>query len=203
MEQCPRASVCARQFAKNRPNRIPQQISELRPLPDHPDFMETNSLPSGALDRGYCYIQDPSTTIACRLLDPKSGEKILDACAAPGGKTSYVAQLMENSGTIVACDRDPERLKVLNENMARLGVRIVHILHHDWARGQVAPEIATLAPFDRILVDAPCSNTGVMRRRPDLRWRLRRTDFDRMQRLQVEIVRALVPFLKTERRACL
>jgi len=169
---------------------------ESRPLPDHPDFMETNSLPSGALDRGYCYIQDPSTTIACRLLDPKSGEKILDACAAPGGKTSYVAQLMENSGTIVACDRDPQRLKVLNENMARLGVRIVHILHHDWARGQVAPELATLAPFDRILVDAPCSNTGVMRRRADLRWRLRRTDFDRMERLQVEIVRALVPLLK-------
>ena len=103
---------------------------------------------------------------------------------------------MENSGTIVACDRDPERLKILNENMARLGVRIVHILHRDWARGQVAPELATLAPFDRILVDAPCSNTGVMRRRPDLRWRLQRTDFERMQRLQVEIVRALLPLLK-------
>src|SRR5450756_375081 len=110
--------------------------------------------------------------------DPKPGERSLDACAAPGGKTGYIAQLMENLGTIVACDRDPERLQILNENMARLGVGIVHLLHHDWARGRVPPEIASVAPFDRILVDVPCSNTGVMRRRADLRWRLQRIDFD-------------------------
>jgi 16S rRNA (cytosine967-C5)-methyltransferase len=103
---------------------------------------------------------------------------------------------MENSGTIVACDRDPARLKILDENMARLGVGIVHILRHDWTRDRVLPEMVSVAPFDRILVDAPCSNTGVMRRRPDLRWRLRRTDFDRMQQLQIEILRALIPFLK-------
>jgi 16S rRNA (cytosine967-C5)-methyltransferase len=103
---------------------------------------------------------------------------------------------MENLGTIVACDRDPERLQILNENMARLGVRIVHLLRHDWTRGRVPPEIASVAPFDRILADLPCSNTGVMRRRADLRWRLRRTDFDRMRHLQIEIVRPLIPLLK-------
>ena len=85
---------------------------ESRPLPDNSNFMEVNSLPSGALERGHCYIQDPSTAIACQLLDPKPGERILDACAAPGGKTGYVAQLMENAGTIVACDRDSERLQI-------------------------------------------------------------------------------------------
>jgi 16S rRNA (cytosine967-C5)-methyltransferase len=167
-----------------------------RPLTDHPNFVEVDSLPSSALERGHCYIQDPSTTIACQLLDPKPGERILDACAAPGGKTGYIAQLMENLGTIVACDRDPERLQILNENMARLGVRIVHLLRHDWTRGRVPPEIASVAPFDRILADLPCSNTGVMRRRADLRWRLRRTDFDRMRHLQIEIVRPLIPLLK-------
>jgi 16S rRNA (cytosine967-C5)-methyltransferase len=103
---------------------------------------------------------------------------------------------MGNSGTIVACDRDPDRLKILNENMARLGLEIVRTLRHDWIHGRVPSEIATLAPFDRILLDAPCSNTGVMRRRPDLRWRLRRGDFDRMQQLQIEIAQALIPFLK-------
>ena len=167
-----------------------------QPLNRNSEFVEFNALPTSALRRGDCYIQDPSTVIACHVLDPKPGEKVLDACAAPGGKTGYIAQLMENLGMIVACDRDPERLETLKVNMARVGVGIVHILRHDWTRGQVPPEITTLAPFDRILVDAPCSNTGVMRRRPDLRWRLRRTDFDRMQRLQVEIVRALIPFLK-------
>jgi len=171
---------------------------ESRSLPDHPNFVETNSLPSDALDRGHCYVQDPSTAIACQLLDPKPGEKILDACAAPGGKTGYITQLMENSGTIVASDRDPGRLKILNENMARLDAGIVHILRHDLTHSRVPPEIATWASFDRILLDAPCSNTGVMRRRSDLRWRLRPTDFDRMQRLQIEIVRALIPLLKPD-----
>lgn len=169
---------------------------ESRLLSEHPNFVEVGSLPSAALERGHCYIQDPSTTIACDLLNPKPGESILDACAAPGGKTGYVAQLMENLGTIVACDRDPERLKILKENMARLGMGIVHILRHDWSYGLVSSEITSSAPFDRILIDAPCANTGVMRRRVDLRWRLRRTDFDRMPRRQIEIVRALIPLLK-------
>ncbi len=173
-----------------------QTYPKSRPIADNPNFVEVSSLPSDALERGHCYIQDPSTTIACHLLDPKPGERILDACAAPGGKTGYVAQLMENAGTIVACDRDPERLEILKKNMARLGVSIVHILRHDWSRGHVPSAITSSAPFDGILLDAPCTNTGVMRRRVDLRWRLRRTDFDRMHRRQIEIVRALIPLLK-------
>jgi len=167
-----------------------------RPIPDNLNFVEVNSLPSDALERGHCYIQDPSTTIACQLLDPKPGERILDACAAPGGKTGYVAQLMENLGTIVACDRDPERLQILKENMARLGMSVVHILRHDWSCGHAPSVVTSTAPFDRILLDAPCTNTGVMRRRVDLKWRLRRTDFDRMHQRQIEIVRGLIPLLK-------
>ena len=141
-------------------------------LPDYPNFVRVSSIPSVALADGHCYIQDPSTTIACRLLDPKPGERILDACAAPGGKTSYIAQLMKNRGTIVACDREVERLQIVKENMARLGVEIVNTFEHDWTRNRLPPEIASMAPFDRILIDAPCSNTGVMRRRVDARWRL-------------------------------
>ena len=169
---------------------------ESRPIPDDPMFVEVNSLPSGALARGHCYIQDPSTVIACQLLDPKPGERILDACAAPGGKSGCVAQFMKNQGSIVACDRDPERLQILKENMTRLGARIVHIMRRDWSRGHVPSEITSVAPFDRILLDAPCTNTGVLRRRVDAKWRLRRTDFDRMHERQIEIVRALIPLLK-------
>jgi 16S rRNA (cytosine967-C5)-methyltransferase len=102
---------------------------------------------------------------------------------------------MENRGTIVACDRDPERLQILTENMARLGVGIVHIVDHDWTHRHVPPEIASMAPFHRILLDAPCSNTGVMRRRVDVRWRLRPRDFIRMQQRQLEMLRALIPLL--------
>jgi 16S rRNA (cytosine967-C5)-methyltransferase len=169
---------------------------ESRPLRDHSMFAQFNSLPSSALERGHCYIQDPSTTVACELLDPKPGERILDATAAPGGKTGYVAQFMENLGIIVACDRDPQRIDTLKQNMARLGVGIAQILQHDWTGQRVPPEITSVAPFDRILIDAPCSNTGVMRRRVDVRWRLQATDFVRVQQRQIEIVRALVRLLK-------
>jgi 16S rRNA (cytosine967-C5)-methyltransferase len=167
-----------------------------RPLTRNLEFVEFDVLPACAVRQGHCYIQDPSTAIACQILSPRRGENILDACAAPGGKTGYIAQLMENRGTIVACDRDPERLRILKENMARLGVGIVRTFDHDWTRGHVPAEIASMAPFHRILLDAPCSNTGVMRRRVDARWRLQPADFPRMQQRQLEIICALVPLLE-------
>jgi 16S rRNA (cytosine967-C5)-methyltransferase len=166
-----------------------------RPLTPNSGFVEFDVFPANAVRQGHCYIQDPSTAIACQILNPRAGEKVLDACAAPGGKTGYIAQLMENRGTIVACDRDPERLQILKENTARLGVGAVQIFAHNWTRGHVPAEIASIAPFDRILLDAPCSNTGVMRRRVDVRWRLQPVDFARMQRLQLDILRALIPLL--------
>jgi 16S rRNA (cytosine967-C5)-methyltransferase len=169
-----------------------------RPLRENFEFVEFDELPMDAFRRGHCYIQDPSTVLACRLLDPKPGEKVLDACAAPGGKTGYLAQLMENRGTIVACDRDPERLQILKENITHLGARIVRVVRHDWTRARVPQEIAPAGPFDRILIDAPCTNTGVMRRRVDARWRLRPTDFLRMQNQQIRLVSALVPLLKMQ-----
>jgi len=169
-----------------------------RPVARNSDFVEFDVLPANALNQGHCYIQDPSTVIACQLLDPQPAEKILDACAAPGGKTGYIAQLMKNIGTIVACDRDGERLPILKDNMTRLGVGIVQSLRHDWTRGRIPipKEIASVAPFDRILVDAPCSNTGVMRRRIDVRWRLRPGDLTRMPDEQFAITRSAISLLK-------
>lgn len=166
------------------------------PLPNHKNFAGMSKLAERALERGECYIQDPSTAIACELLDPQPGEKILDACAAPGGKTGYLGELMDNRGVIVACDREPNRVRLLKENMVRLGVEIVRVVHHDWRSDRIPPAIASPAPFDRILFDAPCTNTGVMRRRVDVRWRLRPRDFARMQRLQIQIIKAVTKLLK-------
>lgn len=170
----------------------------LRLVALHPEFIEFDALPTDAVGQGHCYIQDPSTAIACQILNPRPGERILDACAAPGGKTGYIAQLMKNRGTIVACDRHPARLQTLKENLGRLGVGIVHIFDHDWTRDHVPARIASMAPFHRILLDAPCSNTGVMRRRVDVRWRLQPGDFPRMQQRQQEMLRALIPLLEPE-----
>ena len=169
-----------------------------KPLANNSDFVEFHSFPTTALSQGHCYIQDPSTGIACHLLNPQPGEIVLDACAAPGGKTNYIAELMKNRGVIAACDRDSERVRILGENAARLGVGIAHILLCDWARDEMTKEIASIGPFDRILIDAPCTNTGVMRRRVDARWRLRPADFVHMQMRQLEIIRAVVPLLKRD-----
>ena len=165
-------------------------------LVHNPEFVEFHAWPTDALNLGRCYIQDPSAAIACELLDPQPEEKILDACAAPGGKTGYIAQLMKNRGVIVACDRDPERLRVLESNVMQLGIQIIRIFRLDWTRGRVPREIASIGPFDRILVDAPCTNTGVMRRRVDVRWRLRPKDFIRMPKEQFQISRAAISLLK-------
>jgi 16S rRNA (cytosine967-C5)-methyltransferase len=172
-----------------------ERYRDARSLPDVSNFVELPS-PREALNQGDCYVQDPSTAIACELLHPKPGEKILDACGAPGGKTGYLAELMENNGLIVACDRDPDRLRLLGENLTRLGVGIAKCVRHDWTKGQTPSAIRTDAPFDRILIDAPCSNTGVMRRRVDVRWRFRPSDFARMRARQIEIVLAALPLLR-------
>ncbi len=179
------------------PKTFLQLYPDSRPLPDNPDFVRLNTLPTAALDSGHCYIQDPSTLVACQLLAPKPDEKILDACAAPGGKTGYLAQLMQNRGTLIACDRDSKRLQILKDNLFRLGATIVRPLRHDWTQDRHLPkEIASIAPFDRVLVDAPCTNTGVIRRRVDVRWRLRPQDFSRMPNEQFIITRAVLPLIK-------
>jgi 16S rRNA (cytosine967-C5)-methyltransferase len=104
-----------------------------------------------------------------------------------------MAELMRNEGGIIACDRDERRVEILRDNLNRLGVTIARCVHHDWTSGKAFEDGAG---FDRILVDAPCSNTGVMRRRVDVRWRLSPDDFLRMPALQIRIVRAVTPLLK-------
>src|SRR4029453_2522278 len=181
---------------KTDPETFLQLNPDSRSLPNNPDFVEFNTLPTAALDSGHCYIQDPSTAIACQLLDPKPGERILDACAAPGGKTAYLAQLMQNRGVIIACDRDHERLQILKDNVGRLDATIVRAVRHDWTRHHLPQEILSIAPFNGVILDAPCKNTGVMRRRIDVRWRLRPEDFNRMSNEQLTIARAVLRLLK-------
>jgi 16S rRNA (cytosine967-C5)-methyltransferase len=182
----------------NRLKIEPEEFHRLypnRPLVNARDFVEFDSLPQEALGRGYCYMQDPGTATASQLLAPEEGETVLDACAAPGGKTALLAQMMKNRGIIVACDRDLERLARTTDNLQRLGVDIVQTARSDWTQS-APPIVQKRAPFDRILADVPCSNTGVMRRRVDVRWRLRSDDFKRLPLQQLRILRALIPLLK-------
>lgn len=161
---------------------------------DDCNFFRVETMPLEELQRGDCYIQDPSTSVACKLLAPQPGERILDACAAPGGKSGLIGEMMQNRGDLVACDRDADRVDLLRGNLQRLGV-VARVLQQDWTTGDLAAEREP-ATFDRILLDAPCTNTGVMRRRVDLRWRLAPRDFTRMPDEQLALVRRVVPLLK-------
>jgi 16S rRNA (cytosine967-C5)-methyltransferase len=138
---------------------------------------------------GWFYLQDPSTLLAARELAPEPGQTVLDLCAAPGGKTTFIAQLMRDEGRIVACDVSGDRLNLIRENCARLGIK------------SVEASLALVlnfqpASFDRILIDAPCSNTGVMRRRVDLRWRVTAEEIARLQGTQLDLLRRAAPLLK-------
>ncbi len=153
-------------------------------LKSHPPL---NSLVS--FRDGWFYIQDPSTLLAVRELAPQPGETILDLCAAPGGKTTFIAQLMNNEGKIVACDISEERMKLVQENCQRLGVTCVETIQSSKFKTQNLI-------FDRILVDAPCSNTGVMRRRVDLRWRISPEEILRLRQTQLDLLKLAATKLK-------
>lgn len=165
------------------------------PLATNPLFVRLTSVPTEALQRGDCYIQDPSTAAAVELLAPQPGEAVLDACAAPGGKSGMIAALMQNTGELVACDRDPARVEKLAGNLERLGATLARVAQKDWTASARSDDFAARS-FDRILIDAPCSNTGVLRRRVDARWRLEPHDFKRMPEEQLTILRRVVPLLK-------
>ena len=139
---------------------------------------------------GWFYIQDPSTLLAVRELGPQPGETILDLCAAPGGKTTFIAQQMNNQGRLVAHDTFPDRLKLIEENCQRLGVTCVETILPSTLNSQLSTS------FDRVLVDAPCSNTGVLRRRVDLRWRISPEEILRLQKTQLELLRQAASVLK-------
>lgn len=173
--------------------RLPS-VPGLTPLEGNEGFFLCESPPREALKQGWCYAQDPSTSVAPRMLNPQPGEAVLDACAAPGGKTALMAELMCDEGQITACDLSLTRLQRLRENLTRLKVHRAQVIGHDFLSGAPPPFGGQV--FDRILVDVPCSNTGVMRRRVDVRWRLREDAFAALAEAQRGLVEAVLPHLK-------
>ncbi len=131
--------------------------------------------------KGYFNIQDESAGLACRFLHTESGMRILDLCAAPGGKSAYIAGLIHNQGQIVALDRYESRLKILRRNMDRLGISCVKTI-----------EINALdyldSEFDRVLADVPCSGSGTLSKKPDIKWKKDLFDIRKMNELQYNLL---------------
>ncbi len=152
---------------------------------------QSSVLKMHSFGQGFFMVQDESSQLIPYILSPMPGERVLDACAAPGGKASHMAQLMENQGLIVAQDRTLQKLEVVTENCSRMGVTIVETTLGD----ACCQEGRNL--FDRILVDAPCSGLGTIRRRVDLRWRRNVEDvMEVMPELQFAILDNIAASLK-------
>jgi 16S rRNA (cytosine967-C5)-methyltransferase len=133
---------------------------------------------------GFFQVQDETAQEACLFLGPSPGETILDLCAAPGGKATYMAEIMEDRGEILAVDKSAGKLVLLDESLARLGLRCVKILALDAVRGEVPGP----GRFDKALVDVPCTNTGVLRRRVEARWRFPHVDLEALTELQMGLL---------------
>jgi 16S rRNA (cytosine967-C5)-methyltransferase len=139
-----------------------------------------------AAERGLIYIQDEASQLVSLLLDAKSGQRVLDLCAAPGSKSSHIAALTSNTAWILACDIHPHRLSSLVSTCRRLGARAVDALALDAA--VELPLVENSPKFDRVLIDAPCSGTGTLRRNPEIKWRLAPEDLPRLSGLQSSLI---------------
>jgi 16S rRNA (cytosine967-C5)-methyltransferase len=150
------------------------------------------SLPS--FREGLFTVQDESSQLASILLAPKPGDSVLDACAAPGGKSTHMAQLMGNRGSVLACDAHSRKLRLIADTAQRLGISIIETCTLDAAG---SPDALAAKVFDRVLVDAPCSGLGVLRRNPEGKWRKTGADVLRLASLQKTILGNLADRLKS------
>jgi 16S rRNA (cytosine967-C5)-methyltransferase len=143
--------------------------------------------------QGHFQVQGEASQLVAYILDPQPGETILDACAAPGGKTTHIAELMEDRGIIIAVDTSARGVERIRENLARLDLHSVHASRADASRDLPAALDLT---YDRILVDAPCSGLGTLRSHPEIKWQRGESDIKRLATLQIKLLQRLATHLK-------
>lgn len=144
-------------------------------------------------DEGLFQVQGEASQLVSYLLSPHAGERILDACAAPGGKTTHIAELMKDNGEVVALDISARGIEKIRQNVQRLGLKSVRFLRAE-ASEAFAESIA--GPYDRILVDAPCSGLGTLRGHPEIKWHRGESDVRRLSELQSKILDRVAGYLK-------
>lgn len=175
--------VYARVNPNNPPSEIPESWERLEYLSGW--YRLHGALPLETLRAGQLYVTDPSTRYCVQLLAPKAGERVLDACAAPGGKSAAMLAATGGDLHLLATDVEEFRLKPLRENLLRAGGKDVQVAQHDWT--QPCPE-KWQGAFDAVLLDVPCSNSGVLQRRVDARWRISAGEITRLAALQLSIL---------------
>jgi 16S rRNA (cytosine967-C5)-methyltransferase len=155
--------------------------------------MKGNLALTNAFKEGLLSIQDESSMLVARALNPQQGEKVLDACAAPGGKSTHIAERMNGTGEIHSLDLHEHKVKLIKQQAERLELKNILPEALD---SRLAGERFEMESFDRILVDAPCSGFGVIRRKPDIKYTKSQQDVIKLAELQSKILQAVAPLLK-------
>ncbi|MBS4203834.1 16S rRNA (cytosine(967)-C(5))-methyltransferase RsmB [Lederbergia citrea] len=148
-------------------------------------ILKGNAVHSDTYRNGYISIQDESSMAVAFALDISENMKVLDACAAPGGKTGHIAELLGGTGLVNALDLHPHKIKLIKENADRLGLNNIEAEALD---SRDASDAFSLESFDRVLVDAPCSGLGVLRRKPDIKYSKSQNDIEALQNIQIKIL---------------
>ncbi|WP_114743725.1 16S rRNA (cytosine(967)-C(5))-methyltransferase RsmB [Falsibacillus pallidus] len=155
--------------------------------------LKGNVAHSKAFKEGLCTIQDESSMIVAYALNLEHGMQVMDSCAAPGGKTTHIAEKLDQSGKVVSLDLHEHKVKLILQNAERLGLSNIEGITSD---SRKAGEKFKEESFDRILVDAPCSGLGVLRRKPDIKYAKKEKDIESLQSIQHDILNAVAPLLK-------
>lgn len=155
--------------------------------------------PNGIIDteyfeNGHFYVQDLGSILVSSFLNPRKDSKVLDLCAAPGGKTTHLSEFMDNTGEIVACDKSKGKINLIKENAQRLGCKNISPMIND---ARVLND-DFVNKFDYVLVDAPCSGTGLYRKKPDIKWNKGIDDLKELGKIQFEILNNAKEYLKDQ-----
>ncbi|WP_100403087.1 16S rRNA (cytosine(967)-C(5))-methyltransferase RsmB [Bacillus sp. FJAT-42315] len=162
-------------------------------IPEAIRILKGNIARSEVFAKGLATIQDESSMLVAYALDIHQDQAILDSCAAPGGKTTHIAEKLQQTGKVIALDLHEHKIKLIKENTERLGLENVEAKALD---SRKAGEMFPKESFDRILVDAPCSGLGVLRRKPDIKYAKKEEDLLALQNVQLAILKAVTPLLK-------
>jgi 16S rRNA (cytosine967-C5)-methyltransferase len=162
-------------------------------LPECIKVLKGNLASSQAFKQGFLTIQDESSMLVAHALGVNENEAILDACAAPGGKSTHLAEIMANTGQVVSLDLHEHKVKLINENASRLGLGNIKTMVLD---SRTAKEKFQIESFDKVLLDAPCSGLGVMRRKPDMKYTKKEQDLNQLNKIQQKLLQSVAPLVK-------
>ncbi|MDF2699724.1 MAG: rsmB [Haloplasmataceae bacterium] len=177
----------------NRLNELKIEYNQVENIEEAIYVKNSNLANTGIYKEGFINIQDLSSILVAKILSPVKGENIIDVCAAPGGKSTHIAEMMQNQGSVISCDIYEHKIELIKYNAKRLGLSIIKPMLIDATK--LSSKFSE-ASFDRVLVDAPCSGFGVIKRKPEIKYNKKPQDIDEITGVQKAIVDEAVKLVK-------